>query len=86
MKQYLTCLNRGQLRDLFQELGLYYTTVNNPSGSIEYVAENLITCWILGADDVMKKEGYTGATLGDLRVALEKMNYLGIATKIPLHL
>ena len=66
--------------DLFRELGLSDATVLNKSDDY---AENLIRAWILGGDDVLKSEKYTGgATWENLKRALVELGHRGIAKSI----
>ena len=80
-KRFLRDLEKNELKDLFQELGLSYSTArnsySNPDKS-EY-AEDLIRAWILGKDDVLK---LGGATWENLRKALGKLKHSGIAANI----
>ena len=84
-KGCLKHLDRDELKDLFQELGLYHSTVqNNYSGSTraEY-SERLIRDWIRGEDGVLTSEDYSGgATWENLRKALKELNHHGVANDI----
>ena len=78
-------LDKEDVKDLFQELGLYDSTVqNNYSGSTRAAyCEGLIRAWILGRDGVLMKEDYSGgATWENLRKALRELNHHGIAKDI----
>ena len=84
-KGCLKDLGKEELKDLFQELGLYDSTVqNNYSSSTraEY-SEGLIRDWIRGKDGVLTSEDYSGgATWENLRRALKELNHHGIADDI----
>ena len=81
-KGCLKHLDKDELKDLFQELGLYHSTVQNSySGSTraEY-SERLIRDWIRGEDGVLTSEDYSGgATWENLRKALKELNHHGVA-------
>jgi hypothetical protein len=84
-KRYLQHLNKEELKQLFQELGLYHSTVVNnfSDGSRDGYAEDLIRPWILGRDGVLKSEVYRGgATWENLTKALRTINHIGIADSI----
>ena len=78
-------LEKDELEELFLELGLLNTTVQNKkSASTQVYAKDLIRSWILGKDDVLKSEEYRGgATWENLKKALVKLNHSGIAEQIP---
>ena len=84
-KRYLQHLNKEELKQLFQELGLYHSTVVNnfSDGSRDGYAEDLIRPWILGRDEVLISEVYRGgATWENLTKALRTINHIGIADSI----
>ena len=73
-------LKHNQLKDLFRDLGLFDATVLNKSDDY---ANDLIRAWILGSDDVLKSEKYTGgATWENLKTALVEWGHIGIANHI----
>ena len=78
-------LNKEQLKNLFRELGLADTTLQNHFdhyGIAEY-AEYLVHAWINGEDDVLKKPEYPeGATWDNLREALNKNRHGEAALEI----
>jgi hypothetical protein len=83
-KTALQHLEKEELKDLFQELGLSDLTARNKyTKSIKAYAEDLIRGWILGRDNVTKSAEYPGgATWENLRKALRKMEHHGIAERI----
>ena len=84
-KGCLKHLDKEELKDLFQELGLYDSTVlNNFSDSTRAAySESLIRAWILGKDGVLKSEDYRGgATWENLRKALRELNHHGVAEAV----
>ena len=82
VKEILQSLQKQDLKNLFRELGLYDNTLRNEdSGSLEVYAEDLVRAWILGKDDVVNSyQG--GATWENLKKALVKINYVGVARSI----
>ena len=82
VKEILRSLEKQDLKNLFRELGLHDQTVRNKdSESLEVHAEDLVRAWILEKDNVINSyQG--GATWENLKKALEKMNYVGIARSI----
>ena len=84
-KGCLKNLDKEELKDLFQELGLFDQTVRNrylDSSRAEY-SEELVRAWILGRDGVLDQEGYEGgATWENLRKALRELNHIGVAAEI----
>ena len=79
VKEILRSLEKQDLKNLFRELGLYDHTVRNKdSESLEVYAEDLVRAWILGKDN-----SYQGvATWENLKKALVKINYVGVARSI----
>ena len=76
-KGLLQNLEKNELRDLFRELGLTDSTVQNRySDSTSEYADDLIRCWILGKDYVLKKGE---PTWENLKKTLKKLNHHGIA-------
>ena len=74
-----------QLKNLFSELGLANTTLKNNFGhyGIGKYADDLVSAWINGRDDVLKKQEYPGgATWDNLRNALNKQGHVGAALQI----
>ena len=62
VKGCLKNLDKEELKDFFQELGLFDQTVCNrysDSSRAEY-SEELVRAWILGRDGVLDQEGYEG--------------------------
>ena len=82
VKEILRSLEKQDLKNLFRELGLYDHTVRNKdSESLEVYAEDLVRAWILGKDNVVNSyQG--GATWENLKKALVKINYVGVARSI----
>ena len=90
VKGCLKNLDKDELKDLFQELGLFDETVRNrylDSSRAEY-SEELVRAWILGRDEVLlDQEGYEGgATWENLRKALIELNHIGVAAELNLKL
>ena len=85
VKGCLKNLDKEELKDLFQELGLFDQTVRNrysDSSRAEY-SEELVRAWILGRDGVLDQEGYEGgATWENLKKALRQLNHIGVAAWI----
>ena len=86
VKGCLKNLDKEELKDLFQELGLFDQTVGNrysDSSRAEY-SEELARAWILGRDGVLvhQKEYKGGATWENLRKALRELNHIGVAAEI----
>ena len=78
-------LDKEELKGLFQELELFYATVQDSfhNSSRNGYAEDLMRSWILGQDGVLISEKYEGgATWENLKKALRKLNHLGTAKKI----
>ena len=87
VKGCLDNLDKEDLKQLFQELGLFHSTVQNnfSDSSRNSYAEDLIQSWILGKDEVLNSEQYIGgATWENLRKALTKINHHGVAERIVL--
>ena len=84
-KRCLQHLKKEELKQLFQELGLYHATVmdNFSDSSQGGYAEDLIRSWIVGRDGVLMSEVYRGgATWENLTKALRTINHHGIADSI----
>ena len=81
---HLQGLKKEELKELFLELGLFDTTVqNNFDSSRDSYAEDLIRAWILGKDGIGTKEEYKGgATWENLKKSLRKINHPGVAAAI----
>ena len=87
VKGCLKNLNKEELKDLFQELGLFNQIVGNrysDSSRAEY-SEELVRAWILGRDGVLDQEEYEGgATWENLRKALGELKHIGVAAEAVL--
>ena len=84
-KGCLKHLDKEDVKDLFQQLGLYDSTVQNnySDGTRAAYCEGLIRAWILGRDGVLMKEDYSGGAMWEnLRKALRELNHHGIAKDI----
>ena len=84
-KIHLRNLKKEELKDLFQELGLFDSTVQNnfSHSSRDAYADDLIRTWIIEKDGVLTSEEYRGgATWENLRKALKTFNHHGIARRI----
>ena len=78
-------LDKQQLKNLFRELGLADTTLQDHLDhyGLSQYAEDLVHAWINGRDDVLKKPEYPGgATWDNLRKALDKEGHGGAALQI----
>ena len=73
-------LNKEQLRDIFRELGLTNTTLEEHKdyGLNEY-AEDLLKAWINKRDDVLEKGG---PTWENLKTALTEKGHKGAEEEI----
>ena len=82
VKEILRSLQKQDLKNLFRELGLYDHTVRNKDSEfLEVYAEDLVRAWICGKDNVVNS--YQGAaTWENLKKALVKINYVGVARSI----
>ena len=82
IKDVLTKLNKGKLRDLFQELGLSESSTNEMfTDGIGDYADDLLRKWKIGDDDVLDKyKG--GATPENLKKALIKRKHRGLADQL----
>ena len=74
-------LNKFELRDLFCELGLAHSTVQNHFGtsSTNEYADSLLHAWINRRDNVLTKGG---ATWENLKTALQSIGCGGAANQI----
>ena len=83
VKKVVNDLNKDELKDLYQTLGLSEVTVlNKYSGSVSEYAEDLIRSWILEKDDVLNSKDYGRATWENLKKALTALRFNGTAEKI----
>ena len=77
VRQLLKPLNRDELKQLFEELGLSDTTLRNKYELDNVVyADDLIRAWMLGKDSVQKMGGVTKK---NMKIALEKIGQNGLA-------
>ena len=80
VKKLLKPLNKDELKALFEELGLYDTTLRNKySYSAVVYLDDLVRSWIQARDDVLDREG---ATWESLKKALLELEHKGIANDI----
>ena len=83
-RELLKHLEKNELRELFMELGLFDSTLQNKyTFSISAYCNDLLRAWILGRDGVLKSEVYGGgATWENLKEALVALDHHGVAEKI----
>ena len=80
VKKLLKPLNKDELKALFEELGLYDTTLRNKySDSAVVYLDDLVRSWIQARDDVLDRGG---ATWENLKSALQELGHKGIANEI----
>ena len=86
VKKRLKPLDKDELKQLFEELGLSDSTLRNKySHSVQVYADDLIRAWILGRDNVLTSEEYQGgAQMVNLKKALKVLGHNGIADEIRL--
>ena len=84
VKKRLKPLDKDELKQLFEELGLSDATLRNKySHSVQVYADDLIRAWILGRDNVLTSEEYQGgAQMVNLKKALKVLGHNGIADEI----
>ena len=80
VKKLLKPLNKDEFKELFEELGLYETTLRNKysDNAVAYL-DDLVRSWIQARDDVLDRGG---ATWENLKSALQELGHNGIADKI----
>ena len=80
VKKLLKPLNKDEHKGLFEELGLYETTLGNKySDSAVAYLDDLVRSWIHERDDVLDRGG---ATWENLKSALQELGHNGIANEI----
>ena len=80
VKKLLKPLNKDEFKELFEELGLYETTLGNKySDNAVVYFDDLVRSWIQARDDVLDRGG---ATWENLKSALQELGHNGIADKI----
>ena len=86
VKCLLKPLEKDELKALFEELGLFDATLRKKYSDNDNVyADYLVRSWIRGDDDVLRSVDYPGgATWGNLKKALTKLDRVGIADEIHL--
>ena len=79
VKELLKPLNRDELKELFEELGLSDATLRNrySDSTMAY----LVRGWILRRDAVLDRGG---ATWENLKKVLQRLGHNGIAANIPV--
>ena len=84
VKKQLRSLKKNEMKDLFEELGLFDDTLRNKYGDEDTVyADDLISAWIHGKDDVLALDDYPGGpTWDNLKKALRELRHHGIANDI----
>ena len=84
VKKQLRSLKKNEMKDLFEELGLFDDTLRNKYGDEDTVyADDLISAWIHGKDDVLALDDYPGGpTWDNLKKALRELHHYGIANDI----
>ena len=81
VKEILKPLNRDELKELFEELGLSDATLRNKySDSTMAYLDDLVRGWILRRDAVLDRGG---ATWESLKKVLQRLGHNGIAANIP---
>ena len=80
VKRLLNSLDRDNLKALFEELGLYETTLKNKysDNAVAYL-DDLVSSWIQARDDVLERGG---PTWENLKSALKKLGHNGIAMEV----
>ena len=82
VKELLKPLNRDELKELFEELGLPNATLRNRySDSTMAYLDDLVRGWILRRDAVLDRGG---ATWESLKKFLQRLGHNGIAANIPV--
>ena len=82
VKELLKPLNRCELKELFEELGLSDATLRNRySDSTMAYLDDLVRGWILRRDAVLDRGG---ATWENLKKVLQRLGHNGIAANIPV--
>ena len=84
VKKKLRALKKDELKNIFEELGLFRSTLENKYGDdIIVYADDLICAWILGRDDVLTSDDYPGGpTWENLIRALREFGHNGVANDI----
>ena len=82
VKELLKPLNRDELKELFEELGLSDATLRNryTDCAVAYL-DDLVRGWMLRRDAVLDRGG---ATWENLKKALQRLGHNGIAANIPV--
>ena len=82
VKELLKPLNRDELKELFEELGLSDATLRNrySDNTMAYL-DDLVRGWILRRDAVLDRGG---ATWESLKKVLQRLGHNGIAANIPV--
>ena len=82
VKELLKPLNRDELKELFEELGLSDATLRNryTDCAVAY-GDDLVRGWMLRRDAVLDRGG---ATWKNLKKALQRLGHNGIAANIPV--
>ena len=82
VKDLLKPLNRDELKELFEELGLSDATLRNKySDNTMAYLDDLVRGWILRRDAVLDRGG---ATWESLKKVLQRLGHNGIAANIPV--
>ena len=82
VKELLKPLNRDELKELFEELGLSDATLRNKySDNTMAYLDDLVRGWILRRDAVLDRGG---ATWESLKKVLQRLGHNGIAANIPV--
>ena len=82
VKELLKPLDRDELKELFEELGLSDATLRNRySDSTMAYLDDLVRRWILRRDAVLDRGG---ATWENLKKVLQRLGHNGIAANIPV--
>ena len=80
VKKLLKPLDKDELKELFEELGLSDATLRNKySYSAVVYLDDLVRLWIQARDDVLDRGG---ATWENLKSALQELGHKGIANEI----
>ena len=79
VKELLKPLNRDELKELFEELGLSDATLRNRYS--DSTMADLVRGWILRRDAVLDRGG---ATWENLKKVLQRLGHNGIAANIPV--
>ena len=82
VKELLKPLNRDELKELFEELGLSDAILRNrySDNTMAYL-DDLVRGWILRRDAVLDRGG---ATWENLKKVLQRLGHNGIAANIPV--